>query len=680
MLVRRLDRDEFVRAQGMLVRPLFPWPGVFDSPFGSGWGIVEPGTTCAAHHHHDVETYVVVRGSGRLRVGDETVAVGPGDVVTLPPLSDHSLENTSQDEDLLYLTVFWQDMDQLAEALAAGAAERAGAAEGLNVLAFGSPPTPNGDLHLGHLAGPYLGADAYVRYMRMRGADAHGVGGLDEHQAFVLRAAEQEGVAPEVVADRFAGEIERSLEVARVDVGVFCRPSTSRQVERLVTPFFRKLHDEGAVVPKTVDNPFCPRCRVHRFDADAAGRCPRCGAAAVTAAGESCGLPFPPARLLDAVCTACGTRTENRPTERLVFVLGRYGDVLADYWARTHLPPRLKAFCLTVLEEGLDDVPVSAPGGWGVPVPVPGFEEHRLASYFSAGIPWYLGSTQQLIDERGLEREVDDFWSPSGTGKVVQFFGPDNMYLHAVVFPAMYAAFDPALSPPHAFVVNEFYRLDDDKFSTSRNHAVWGRDLIARSSPDAVRFHLALTRPEGEQTSFGLADFDATVSAVLAGEWDAWLGELDERVARELGGEAPDAGLWTGADRELATILAHLVAEASAGYEAESFSLRRVARSLCTLVREARSYGRDASALEDVKAAWNERRTSLALELLAAKTLALLAWPLMPDFALRLWRALGYEEPERSPAWEERPAGVPPGQRVEGLRAASAAPPSLAPA
>jgi methionyl-tRNA synthetase len=182
-----------------------------------------------------------------------------------------------------------------------------------------------------------------------------------------------------------------------------------------------------------------------------------------------------------------------------------------------------------------------------------------------------------------------------------------------------------------------------------------------------MRFYLAYTRPEVESTSFTLADFEATCDRELGGTWQSWLSSLGEKLRRDFGGKVPATGDWTEEHRRFYHRLETLSAEAAEAYEARTFSPQRASRVLCEVVREARRFGKSEESWRRVPVRAEERRTGAALELLAAKVLAVLASPIMPKFAVQLWQGLGYETPLTDQRWEETPAWVPAGQQIGNL-------------
>jgi methionyl-tRNA synthetase len=665
MWIQSLDPGKLASAYGIRCQSIYPWEGVVKPPFGATWALVRPGESTKRHKHHDGETFFIASGHGVLRIGDDQASVKAGDVIYLPPFDEHTLTNASEAEDLLFLTAYWEDAATwMARAPVAPVAPALPLARAMVTAA---PPTPNGDLHLGHLSGPYLAGDIVARYLRLRGVDAHYVTGTDDNQSYVTTKAHQLGAGPAQVADEMAREIEQTLRAARAELTLFVRPNASPYYGPMVEGFFRKLHDEGKLVARETLCAYCKDCDRYLFEAHISGHCPHCGAASGGNSCEDCGRPNDCADLLDASCTRCGAAAQKRPFTRLFFPLGRYADALLRYHESVSMNPHLRSLCEQVIAAGLPDIAVTHPADWGIRVPAKGFEGQRLYAWFEMA-PRYLAYAQALTKQLGAPGGWERFWKAEDA-EIVQCFGADNGFFYAVFVPALLLAFDAEIRLPAAFVMNEFYRLEGLKFSTSRKHAIWGKEILRHVPADVVRFYLAYTCPETEGTNFTLADFEATVERELSSGVEAWLRDLGGTVARDAAGQAPGTGDWTDEHRRFYQRLVEISAEAAAAYEPRTFSPQRAARALVTLVREARRFSKAEAHWRNVPARGEERRTAIALELLAAKTFATLASPLMPDLGARLFRDLGYASPITDHRWEEQPAWVPTGQPIGDLAA-----------
>jgi methionyl-tRNA synthetase len=500
-----------------------------------------------------------------------------------------------------------------------------------------APPTPNGDLHLGHLSGPYSGADAFARARRLCGDDAELLIGSDIHQSYMPEKARELGEDVHVVAERFDGRIETLFRRMNFVNRQFVRPQRSELHTRFVQDFFARLWDTGKLETREQSSVYCESCDLHLVDAYLTGTCPHCGNDDCDGnLCERCAWPNSCVDLIDVHCNFCGGTPSRSTLRRLVFPLGRYADELRRYHRHAVLSPQLEALCDELLSAGLPDIPVTQPMPWGVPVTVPGFTDQRYFVWAEM-VPGYFATVAESRRLRGLDPED---WRAEWNGSdVVQFFGWDNGYFHALLFPALMAAWDPGLRLPTALLTNEFYQLDALKFSTSRQHAIWGNVFLDAVPADVCRFVLALDRPEFTQTSFSLETFHALANDELAGRWQPWLAGTLERLA-DLG--PADIELSPSHARFVAG-LTGLAEECLSHYGPDDFSLGQVARSLIELVTRARDFTatQSRSRASGPETGERLRRSAAAAEGAAARLLAQLAAPIMPEFAGRLWTALG---------------------------------------
>jgi methionyl-tRNA synthetase len=532
------------------------------------------------------------------------------------------------------------------------------------VLITATPPTSNGDLHLGHLSGPYLAGDVFKRFSRLLGKDARFITGGDDNQSYVDLKARQMHLTPAAVAGRFNDAIEATLRQADIEVDLYVRPLSSPRHAGFIADFIRRLHAEGKLVARDNDGSWCERCQRYLYEAHISGVCPHCAAPADGNVCEACARPNQSVDLLDPRCKHCGGPATRRACTRLYFPLAPYASQLCDYFRRVHMGSHLAALCDAMLADGLPEIPISHAVDWGLPVPVAGFTAQRLYAWFEMA-PGYLSATQEMLDARPSGDTWESWWKSADT-QVVQFFGYDNGYFHSILFTSQLLAFDPAIRLPDAFVTNEFYRLEGLKFSTSRNHAIWGQEALAHLPVDVLRYYLCHNRPEAEQNNFLLAEFQQTVERELVGAWQPWLARLGRKARGELAGVAPGMGAKTAAQERFAQELDGLVRTVTAWYEAVRFSPQRVVAGLNQLVRSAHAFGAAESHWRPDAAA--ERGTAAALELAAAATLALLAAPIMPRFAARLRSDLGFPA-MRGGDWPAAAVTVPAGQRLAAMEA-----------
>jgi methionyl-tRNA synthetase len=515
------------------------------------------------------------------------------------------------------------------------------------VLVLAPPPTPNGDLHVGHLSGPYLRADIYARYCRMLGHETYYLCGIDEHQSYVALKGRQIGLHPQETADRFATEIEQTLSAAEIQIDCMARPSRIAHHRPLVEKLFQQLQRQGRIVEKEGPCLFCQACQMYLFEAYVRGFCPHCNAPSGGNSCEACGRPNDCGDLRDPVCNICGARASIQNVARFFFPLSPYKEQLQQYFDTATMSSNVRALGEQMIKSGLPDIAITHPASWGIPAP--GVSGQRIYVWFemAAGL---LAATQALSESKNEPGGWERFWK-SADVEIVKFLGFDNTFFYSLLFSAIFLAWDREIYLPQALLANEFYRLDGLKFSTSRNHAIWGKELLRDQNVDLVRFYLAYSGPETEQTSFTLSEYEQTVRRELLDGAQVWLRQLGNAVLHEYSGIAPSPGEWTGTMHSFYARLNDIVRKAGVSYSAKEFSTQRVARLVLDLVREARSFSHGESHWKHVSGRHMTSNTAISLELLAAKTLALLSAPIMPGFAVRLWQDLGQTRSLQVQSW-----------------------------
>lgn len=621
---------------------------------GGGWGRVVPAGRSHAHQHDEIETFVIVAGRGDLIVNSERRPVGPGTVIQFEPFETHHLENTGE-QDLLFATFYWRNPDRAARA--AIAPGRRGF-DRRPVFVFSSPTTPNGDLHLGHLSGPYLGADVFVRYQRMNGARVWHIAGSDDFQSYVETTARREGRSPAETAAHYSAEILATHKLMDISVDQYTVSNSDPGYTRGVQDFFARVAASPAVEVKTGPALFDGATGRYLYEPDVSGGCPTCGGSTGGNMCEECGEPNICADLVNPRSGV--SDAEPRLGEATRHTLALH-EVMPDV-AVAHRLGRVPARVLELadrlaLRESLD-LAITHPAEWGTrPADAPDDDQVIWV--------WIDMAYRFLYGIEAIGRRVGESWSaekPEADWKIVHFLGFDNSFYHGIFTPALYKLAHPDWAPDIDYHLNEFYELDFDKFSTSRRHAVWGKDILDPQTVDAVRFHLARTRPEGRRTNYSGADYEATLNETLIGTWQKWLDDLGTRVVSEYGGVTPDAGIWQPEHAAFFARLGMRLAELSGALGQDGFSLRQAAEALDGIVRDTVAFRDAERAAVGIATRKDQARTAIALELAAAKLLAVGAAPVMPRFAGRLAAALAVPEPE---CWPELVTLVAPGTKVE---------------
>jgi methionyl-tRNA synthetase len=531
------------------------------------------------------------------------------------------------------------------------------------VLVLAPPPTPNGDLHVGHLSGPYLRADIYVRYSRMLGNETYYLCGIDEHQSYVALKGRQIGLSPQETADKFAAEIEQTLSATHIQIDWMARPSRLSQHRPLVESVFYQLQREGRIVEREEPCLFCKTCQMYLFEAYVHGLCPHCDQTCGGNSCEACGRPNDCRDLRHPVCNICGTRASFHNVARSYLPLSPYERQLQEYLETATMSSNVRALGEQMIKDGLPDVAVTHPADWGLSAP--GSSGQKIYVWFemAAGL---LAATQALSEAMDEPGGWERFWKGPDV-EIVKFLGFDNTFFYSLFFSSVFQAWDREIRPPQVLLANEFYRLEGLKFSTSRNHAIWGRELLRHQNVDLVRFYLAYSGPETEQTSFTLAEYEQTVRRELLDGVQGWLHQLGSAISNEYNGIAPSQGVWTETMHSFYGRLNDIVRKAEVSYSSKEFSTQRAARLLLELAREARSFSHSESHWKRVSDRRLTRNTAIALELLAAKTLALLSAPIMPGFAARLWQDLGQTKSLQVQSWSHDPEWIRPGTFISNL-------------
>ncbi|MET7680641.1 class I tRNA ligase family protein [Streptomyces sp. NPDC005423] len=619
---------------------------------GAGWGRVAPGVASLGDRHDETEFLVIVAGEGELTVDGRTHPARPGTVVLFEPFEAHVITNTGE-TDLVFFTQYWRD----------SARARASALSRTRVhptdrpqFVFSTPPTPNGDLHLGHLSGPYLGADVYVRYQRLNGNRAWHLTGSDDFQSYVAAVAAREDSTPAEVAAHYSAEIAATLKAMDIEVDQYYVTSVNEGYPEGLRRYFSRLVDSGHVSPKATPALLDSETGAYLYEVNVGGTCPACSHRTGGNICEECGEPNLVADLVDPASGLSSTTPKHADVERYTLPLHEFADTVADHHRLGRVPARLRELAQRVFARETLDLPVSHPSDWGVRPAEAGLDGQVIWV-------WPEMSHGFLHGIERLGAGLGEAWSsevPSSDWKLVHFFGYDNSFYHSILYPVLYRLAFPEWNPDIDYHVNEFYTLEGQKFSTSRRHAIWGKEILTPDTVDAVRYYLSRTRPEDERTDFRRAEFDHARADTLVGQWEEWLTGLGDRVDSRFDGVAPDAGTWTSEHTAFLARLSLRLDEITTALNPEGFSLRSAATALDGIVTDVRAFSRQQSALARTDRWGSEARTAVALELAAARLLATASAPLMPRFSAALATALGIPAIE---TWPDTADLVEPGSR-----------------
>jgi methionyl-tRNA synthetase len=598
---------------------------------GSMLGHLAPGEATRNHAHHDHEQFIIIEGQGSFDNGHKKIAVQSGDVIHLKVGEYHTLKNEDKTKALTFTSLWWayeKGADIPEKINIEGKIKRS--------LILSPPPTPNGDLHLGHLAGPYLAADILRRYwLQQEGTEVFYLTGSDDHQSYVALKASQMNLSPSAIANTFSDNIQSIFSLFDMSPTLFYRPLNNKDYIEFVQQFFKTLFAHSAIVPKTVTQPFCETCERWLFEAHIGGFCPNCQGSCGGGGCESCGFPNEGTDIIEPFCKYCKKTPSFRQTKKLYFPLKNYTKPLLTYWERLSLPPHIRALLRGLLEKGLPDIHITHHGEWGVNAPFEQFIDQNLCSWCEM-VPGYLFSLQHNNPQKTGWKES---WNDSDT-KIVLFFGFDNTFFYTVLMPALLLAYDSAIKLPDNIIYNEFYLFEQQKFSTSRSHAVWAKDIIKNVSADVLRYYLAATRPEFERTQFSYAAFIELINQDLVNDLSAWILSLSKRVTTVFQGQCPDGGEWTVEHDEFNLFLHLFIRQCKEAYNPAYFSPATVIRLLRELVLRSKKLSAGTLFLQNNPFNKLEYQTSLVLELTALKYYALAIAPIMPTFSKNILQAL----------------------------------------
>ncbi|BCG76215.1 hypothetical protein MesoLj113a_73730 [Mesorhizobium sp. 113-1-2] len=452
------SRTELSRTFGIDMAAL----GTGSAGTGFSFGKVAPGVTSEPHRHDEIEAFVVLSGAGKVRTDLGEISVAAGDVVLFHPFEAHVLHNDGL-ENLNFVDVYWCDGKAALEAAAQVAIPRG------PIFVFSTPPTPNGDLHLGHLSGPYLGADVYTRFLRMKGVEAYHLTGSDDYQSYVATRADADQSTPGKVARHYADEIRATLALLDCEVHSFLPTLGDSAYAEFQAACFRSLLSSTAVDLRQSPALFDAVTGDYLYEPDVSGRCPDCGGSAGGNICEECGAP----NLCHDLDAVRSRHSAEAPVvgfmRRPELALERCYVNIDRHLRASGAPVRIMDLFARLRQRGDFSVPIIHPSDWGLP-----------AEGFPGQVTWvwpemafgFLYNIQTLATSLGRD------WNaalPSNDWQIVHFFGFDNSFYHALLYPALYAEVFSHWTPRIRYHVNEFYLLDGQKFSTSRGQGLGQR-------------------------------------------------------------------------------------------------------------------------------------------------------------------------------------------------------------
>lgn len=408
-------------------------------------------------------------------------------------------------------------------------------------------PYANGPVHIGHLAGVYVPADTYVRYLRLKGEDVLFIGGSDEHGVPITLKARNEGVTPQDIVDRYHTLIKKSFEEFGISFDIYSR-TTSKVHEQTASEFFKTLYDKGEFIEKVSEQYYDEQAGQFLADRYIVGECPHCHAqGAYGDQCEKCGSSLSPTELINPVSKISGGKLVLKPTKHWYLPLDKHESWLREWILQGHKEWKTNVYgqCKSWLDTGLQPRAVSRDLDWGIPVPIEGAEGKVLYVWFDAPIG-YISNTKELLPD-----DWEKWWKDKDT-RLVHFIGKDNIVFHCIVFPAMLKAEGSYILPDNV-PANEFLNLEGDKISTSRNWAVWLHEYLRdfEGKQDVLRYVLTANAPETKDNDFTWKDFQARNNNELVAIYGNFVNRSMVLTHKYFEGKVPARGELNEADKNM---------------------------------------------------------------------------------------------------------------------------------
>ena len=491
-------------------------------------------------------------------------------------------------------------------------------------------PYANGPVHIGHLAGVYVPADIYVRYLRLKKEDVVFIGGSDEHGVPITIRAKKEGCTPQDIVDRYHELIKKSFEEFGISFDVYGRTSSDIH-SRTASDFFRKLYEKGEFIEKNSMQYYDEEAKTFLADRYITGECPHCHAqGAYGDQCEKCGSTLSPTELINPKSAISGSGPVMKETKHWYLPLDKHEEWLRKWILEDHKEwrPNVYGQCKSWLDMGLQPRAVSRDLDWGIPVPVEGAEGKVLYVWFDAPIG-YISNTKELLPD-GWEK----WWKDPET-RLVHFIGKDNIVFHCIVFPAMLKAEGSYILPDNV-PANEFLNLEGDKISTSRNWAVWLHEYLQDfpGKQDVLRYVLTANAPETKDNDFTWKDFQARNNNELVAVYGNFVNRALQLTKKYFNGTVPAAGRLTDYDRETLKEFADVKGEVE--WLLDVFKFRDAQKEAMNLARIGNKYLADTEPWKLAKTDMERVGTILHIALQLTANLAIAFEPFLPFSSKKL--------------------------------------------
>jgi methionyl-tRNA synthetase len=512
-------------------------------------------------------------------------------------------------------------------------------------------PYTNGPIHIGHLAGVYVPADIYARYLRGIDNDVAFICGSDEHGVAISMKAKKEGITPQEVVDKYHAIIKQSFLDFGITFDNYSRTSAPIH-HKTASDFFKKLYEQGDFIEETTAQLYDDEAKQFLADRFVTGVCPKCGnEEAYGDQCENCGSTLNATDLINPKSTITGSVPTTKETTHWFLPLDRYEDFLRKWILEGHKndwKPNVYGQCKSWIDGGLEPRAVTRDLDWGIPVPVKGGEGKVLYVWFDAPIG-YISSTKEWADREG--KDWEPYWKSDDT-KLVHFIGKDNIVFHCIIFPAILKAHGDFILPENV-PANEFMNLEGNKLSTSKNWAVWLHEYLQDfpDMQDVLRYTLTANAPESKDNDFTWKDFQARNNNELVAIFGNFINRVVVLTNKYYDGQVPEPNTFSEVDLETLAALKQFPETISSSIERYRF--REAGQELMNLARLGNKYLADEEPWKVIKQDEERVKTVMFVALQIATALAVLSEPFLPFTSKKLKSMLNVTSSAVEMRWED---------------------------
>ncbi len=489
-------------------------------------------------------------------------------------------------------------------------------------------PYTNGPIHIGHLAGVYVPADIYARYLRLTGNDVAYISGSDEHGVAIPMRAKKEGVSPQNIIDKYHGIIKQSFQDFGISFDNYSR--TSAEVHhKTASEFFVDLYDKGEFIEEVTEQLYDAEADQFLADRFVVGTCPKCGfEESYGDQCENCGTSHNATDLINPKSAITGNPPTVKQTKHWFLPLDKHESFLREWILKGHKndwKPNVYGQVKSWVDDGLRPRAVTRDLDWGIPVPVEGAEGKVLYVWFDAPIG-YISSTKEWAEREG--KNWEDYWKKEDT-KLVHFIGKDNIVFHCIIFPSMLKAHGDYILPENV-PANEFLNLEGNKLSTSKNWAVWLHEYLEDfpNQQDVLRYTLTANAPENKDNDFTWKDFQAKNNNELVAIFGNFINRVVVLTHKYFDGIVPEPNDFSEVDED--TLAAIKDFPASIGKSIERYRFREASQELMNLARLGNKYLADEEPWKKIKTDEERVKTIMYVALQIATALSVVSEPFLP--------------------------------------------------